>query len=109
MVTSPVREGKLRAGVWTHLRASGRAAQGGCLHCLMMLLICCVGCGKCSELSVEYRTSSGEAETVKAGGQVRPWGPVALAYLGSLRTWMDTHWILEQSNPELGWGQPQAC
>lgn len=55
---------------------------------------------------MEYRTSSGEAETVRAGGQVRPWGPEALAYLGSLRTWMDTHWILEQSNPELGWGQP---
>lgn len=79
------------------------------MYCLMILLICCVGCGKCSELSVEYRTSSGEAEAVRAGGQVRLWGPVALAYLGSLCSWMGTHQILEEPNPELGLGQPRAC
>lgn len=45
------------------LKASGRPPRGGCWCCLTMSLICCVGCGKCSELRVEDRTSSrlGEA------------------------------------------------
>lgn len=57
------------------LRASGRAPRGGCWYCLTMSLICCVGCGKRSELSVEDRAGSGQREAVaggRAGARVRP-------------------------------------
>lgn len=46
------------------LRAPGWPPRGGCWYCLMMLLICCVGCGKCSELSGECRTSSEQGKAV---------------------------------------------
>lgn len=51
------------------LRALGCPPWGGCWYCLTMFLICCVGCGKCSELSVEYRTSSGQGKAVGQGAE----------------------------------------
>lgn len=55
-------------GGWADLRASGRPPRGSCWCCLTMSLICCVGCGKCSELRVEDRTGSRQGEAVAGHG-----------------------------------------
>lgn len=105
----PLRTGRVLAGAGrcgiANLRASGRPLPGGCWHCLTMSLICCVGWGKCSELSVEYRTSSGEGQATvgkqAGGGQGQALGtpPYCSPVPGSMRTGGDTHWTLEKLDP----------
>lgn len=90
------------------LRASGRAPRGGCWYCLTMSLICCVGCGKRSELSVEDRAGSGQREAVaggRAGARVRPHSQ---SWPGKPPLGWGTHWFLEKPSPALERGQPRA-
>ena len=83
---------------WADLRASGRPPRGSCWCCLTMSLICCVGCGKCSELRVEDRTSSRQGEA----------SPPSHLTLGSPCCNRTLNCFLEKPSPEAEWGQPRA-